>query len=139
MLSKSNSAPAGASIDFKSDQPTFLTFLAKVCSSTSMSSTSVSPYDKGEAEQLVVFLFFPKDFFLNVEVERSKWRSVTTSVSSREEEGVSNATGGGTRGFYQVMAQARAFSNLPKSIFQGGMLSGELLTHEPTENKQKTY
>ena len=69
MLSRSNSLPIGVSIGSSFDHLTFLTFLARVCSSTSTSSNLVSPYNDGEVEQLEAFLFLPKDFFLNVEVE----------------------------------------------------------------------
>ena len=69
-----------------------------------MTFTSVSPCDEGEAEQLMAFLFFPEDFFLSMEVERSELQSITTTIGSREEEGVSNASGSDTKGFHQARA-----------------------------------
>ena len=102
-----------------------------------MSSTSISPCDGGEVEKSVAFLLFLKDFFLSVEVGRLDWQSVTTAIGLQDEEGVLNVARGGTKGFYRVMAWARASLNLLESIFQGGMLSGELLTYQPTKKQKK--
>ena len=58
-------------------------------------------FDEREVEVLLVFLFFFEDFFLSEEVKRLKWQSTKTIVDSWEEEGVSEAARGGTKGFRQ--------------------------------------
>ena len=63
MLSKSNSAPVGASTGSMSVQ---VTFLAGACLLASTSFTASSG-EEGDAEALAAFLFFPAADFLEEE------------------------------------------------------------------------
>ena len=68
-------------------------------------SFKVSPCEEGDAEELAVFLFLCKDFFLSEEVERSE-RRLTITVVGSQEEGASKVVKRGTRCFQRARAWA---------------------------------